>query len=226
MAISPIGSDSSLFSGMLSGTSGTSVLGDYALIKSGSYKKLLNAYYKKTDGTNSKEATEADKLEKKNLVLAKDAAVKMAEASKKLKNLDLSEGNRENIKKTVKEFVDAYNGMVDAGADVDNTSVLKNTLWMTQTTAKNAKVLDEIGISVGENNKLVLDEEKLDKARMTSLSTIFKGAGGIADKMLGRATKIGTIAASAAQQGVRASNYTNNGDFKSLTTSSIYDALI
>lgn len=220
MAINSI--DSSFFTS--GSSSGGSLLGDYASIKNGSYKKLLNAYYKKT--SQNEKATEAEKTEKKNLVLAKDAAVKMSESASALKDLELTEDNRENIKKSVKNFVDAYNRMVDAGSDVDSAGVLKNTLWMTQVMQKNSAVLDDIGISVGDGNKLILDEEKLDKAKLTTLSTIFKGVGSIADKMAGRASKIATLAATEAVKGTRASDYTNKIDFKSLTSGSMYDALI
>lgn len=220
MAINSI--DSSFFTSTSSSSS--SLLGDYASIKNGSYKKLLNAYYKKT--SQSESATEADKTEKKNLVLAKDAAVKMSESAAALKNLELTEDNRENIKTAVKSFVDSYNSMVDAGSEVESSGVLKNTLWMTQVMQKNSAVLDEIGISVGDGNKLVLDEDKLDKSKLTTLSTVFKGSGSIADKMKARASKIGVLAATEAVKGSRASNYTNKIDFKSLTSGSMYDALI
>ncbi len=227
MAINNIGTDFSSLFGNMAGSSSAGVsgsggmLGDYALIKSGSYKKLLNAYYTKTD--EKKTDSEATEKQKKTLVSVKGSADTLKEQTDALKNVELTEENREGIKKALDSFVSAYNSMIDSGADTNDNSVLKNTLWMTQITKANAKLLSEAGIKIDKSNKLSVDEELFEKSHLTTLSTLFRGAGSYIDKVFQKASKLSTISGEAAAKGDRASNYTNNGDFKTLSTNALYD---
>ena len=70
--------DSSVFSGMLSGAS---ALGDYSLIQSGAYKKLLSAYYSRDAKSG---ASETDKKEMINLNTANSDATALNSSVSKL----------------------------------------------------------------------------------------------------------------------------------------------
>ena len=56
-------------------------------------------------------------------------------------------------------------------------------------------MLSKIGISVGKGNKLELDEEKLKKADIHSLKTLFTGYNSFADRIYMKATSISNAAA-------------------------------
>ena len=230
-----------IFSSMM-GTSGTDnsnafSLTDYMSIKSGSYGKLLKAYYKKQDADNA-EGTEA---EKKQLSLLKTKADNLKNSmldlmdedlfeKKEIKTKDEKTGEEttkvdydwDAITKAVNSFVDSYNAIVSATGESENKKVLRNATWLTQMTETNSKLLAKVGITIGDDNKLKVDEDALKEANINTLKVLFQGAGSYADRVVQKASQIG----SAAVQGtsVGGSTYTNNADYDKLTSSGyLYD---
>lgn len=218
------GSNSNLTSSILSAGSSGNALGDLALIRSGAYKKLLSAYYKK-DASAPKETESVDVDEKKKLVLAKESAANLKKSASELMDIGLSEENRGEIREKLQNFIRDYNTMLDSGSNVDTQSVLRNTLWMTQSTGKNSGLLSEIGITVGTDNKLSLDEEKFDKARLTSMNTLFMGNDSLLGRISAKADALEKLSAKSAADGTHAALYTNKGNFDMLNTNAFIDKL-
>lgn len=202
--------------------SNTASLGDYSLIQSGAYKKLLKAYYSKQE---SPVQTENEKTEKINLSSANSDASALNSSVSKLMGNSISEDNRENIKKDIKSVIEKYNNLVDSASKVDNTSVLRQALWMTQGTSAVSATLSDIGVTIGEGNKLSLDEEKFDKAALTSMKTLFEGKDSYMGKLLSRSNLIATASKNAVTGSSSASNYTNSADYKSVELGNIIDTL-
>ena len=209
-------------SSVLGSSSGSNALGDMALIKSGAYKKLLNAYYKDENSSVAKN-TEKSSTEKQNLTIARDDANKLNKAAENLIKADVSEENRDALKKDVESFIEAYNSVVKSGSEVDTQSVLRNTLWMTQRTSKNSGLLSDVGINVGTDNKLSLDAEKFAKATTADLKTLFNGRESFAGLTAQKASNISIVASSAASSGRHASAYTFSGAYASTAVSSKID---
>lgn len=196
---------------------------DYSLIQSGAYKKLLTAYYG-LDKNTGKAETGEDKKEKLNLSLANQDAQALNSSVTSLMKMDITEDNREEVKKKVKEVVENYNRLIDSGSEVDNTGVLRNVLWMTDSTKKNGGLLNDIGVSIGKGNKLEFNEEKFDKANLSTVSSLVKGFDSFTGRLASRSLSI----ASAAVNGVSeksASAYTKKGsNYESETKSSVIDS--
>ena len=227
-----------------SGISGLSGLySDYATVKNGSYKKLLNAYYSKVEG--SKEATmkmfsqkslsdyNIHGSEDSNLVSAKSSADSLVSSSSSLtnrgkdsifqksevENVNKETGERtvtyeydkEEIKSAVSQFVSDYNSMLDKAADTDSTKVMEKTLNMIDSTNVYRNSLAKIGITIGSDNKLVIDEEKFDKANMTSVKSLFNDTNSFGQKTMQRAQQISN---EAMKEQLKASLYTSNGSYK------------
>lgn len=76
----------------------STLLGDYSMIKSGSYKKLLTAYYasQKTDNKSNGTSTSGSTA---NLVDIKTNAVKLKQSLSKLSETSLYEKDRQRRKK-------------------------------------------------------------------------------------------------------------------------------
>lgn len=217
-------------SGIFGSTS--SMLGDYSLIKSGSYKKLLTAYYKTYDADGKEKSTtdsdaEGDSTGK--LLNVKSDAGALKEAADALNTASLYETKKDEegkdvydmdaIKKSVKNFVSAYNDYLDSAGDVESTSILSKTLSVVKKTSANQNLLKEVGITIGKDNKLTLDEEKLEKAHVTTLSSLFKGYGSFGSSISQKASETYKVANSAAYTNTRASSYTYNGAYSILGTS-------
>lgn len=216
-------------------------LSDYASLKNGSYKKLLNAYYAKNNAENISSSNSKDNA--KTLASIDTAADALKESADKLisrgsqslfnkKDITTTDENgvkttkkdydMDAIYKAVKGFTDNYNSLLDATTDSNSNNILRNSLSMTNTTKAHSKMLAEVGITVGKDNKLSIDEEMFKSADMTTLKTLFNGNNSYAYKISASASKIDFYAQSEAQKG---NTYTLNGSFSNpYSSGNIYNS--
>lgn len=206
-------------------------LTDYMSIKNGSYGKLLKAYYKKQD----EEETEEVKTEKKQLSMLKSKADSLKNATLELMDEDLFEKKKnektgeeeydwEAITKNVKDFADKYNAVIESAGNSEDDGVLRYGVWLTNMTATNSRLLEKVGISIGENNKLSVDEDALKKANVGTLKILFTGANSFADNVVSKSSQLGKAAVNGANAG--GSAYNNTANYSNLTSSGyLYDQL-
>lgn len=222
MALNSVGNSSGGMNWIFSSQSTKSTSGagfpnvsDYNLIKSGAYKKLLNSYYgnstrSKTLSDNS-DSLDAGKKEKINLVAANTDSKALASSIADLSGVAVSDENREELKTSIKKVVEDYNKLIDSGSEVDNTSVLRNVLWMTKGTEGNSGVLSDIGITIGEGNKLSFDEAKFDNASLSDVTTLTKGKDSFFGRVMTRALTVSREAAAAVNKNLTGSVYSRDG---------------
>ena len=120
------------------------------------YKKLYNSIFPSEEDTEK-----ADKT-----VSVKSAASASARSSDDLvsyaNSLDYGGTvDADTASKKIQSFVDDYNSMVDALGDSDNQSVLQKGVVLVNTTKVYSNALRRAGITVGSDNKLTFDKDKL-----------------------------------------------------------------
>lgn len=216
---------SSIFgTGSSSNSSSGYSISDYSMISNGSYRKLMKAYYTmdKEDATDTgNSADKEDSTEKLNHASVKNNAAALNNALEDLRKSALytatgkdedgkTEYNRDKITSAVKSFVDSYNAYIDAADDSSSKGILRKTVNITKNTSKNSGMLSNVGITVGEGNKLILDEEKLAKADINKLSSLFTGASSYGDHVQTLARSSYQLANSLAYNG---SSYSSNGAY-------------
>ncbi len=194
---------------------------DYAMIKNGSYGKLMKSYYAKQDadklsqtGDSTKRLTlmrsGADSLKKSAEALG-DASLYEKKKFKKKdeetgKEIEIEDYDWDAITMAVKSFVDDYNAVVEQAGNSETKNVLRNAAWMTEITEKAGNLLSKVGITVGKGNKLEFDEEALKKKttlgkssiefdNISTLKSLFTGYGSFADKIAQKASAISSAAA-------------------------------
>ncbi|MCI8307759.1 MAG: hypothetical protein HFH14_06890 [Lachnospiraceae bacterium] len=218
-------------------------LGDWSMIKGGSYKKLLKAYYKtEKDNSETDETSETtDKkgvssASKQNMTVAGDAgnltskADKLSELVKKYSaefedaSDERKTAMKDDLYKAASEYVKAYNSVIDSASESDNNSVLRNALSITKNTKANKKMLDKMGISIDSNNKLSIDEKKFKESDMTmsNLKTMFTGQSSYVSHIKRSTSIINNAAAAAVVNEKRASSYTHTGAYSSMIGSISY----
>lgn len=193
-------------------------LGDYLSVKNGSYRKLLKAYYAKqeVEGNNTNGVLANDSKAKGEYLTAKqDADLLMKEVSKLLEKgkdslfqkkelsaLEETSTNNSNvevssleydmvgIKSALKNYIKAYNSVLDSASNTDNVSILRKAAFMTGATAANSKMLNKIGITVASDNKLSLDSAKFNVADINDIKTLFYGNNSYASKVHTKAFEI------------------------------------
>ena len=213
---------------------GTFSLSDYASIKNGSYGKLLKAYYAQEDA--QKVYSNQDSVQKSTMIKSgADALKKSADAlmndslweKKKLTKKDETTGEESEIEdydwdkitKAVKAFISDYNDVIEQAGESNSKEVLRNAVWMTGTTEANENVLSKIGITVGKGNKMELDDEKLKKADIGTLKTLFTGHNSFASKVSMKANSISNAAAWSS--GTYKSNGTYNNSLSELVSGKV-----
>lgn len=222
-------------SGSLSNTTG--LLSDYASIRNGSYSKLLKSYYDKADSdssdkTSSSDSTsKADKLTNVQLLSEKDAAKNLKSSAAKL--LETGEDSLFNKKKVtgedgketeeydtdaiysaVSDFVKNYNSAVEALGNSGTGSVLDSGNRMVSLTGAMSKNLAKVGITVGLNNKLSINEDTFKKSDMNNVKTLFNGTGSYAYNISSSASSIANSASSQLSR-LNGGLYTDTGAYGS-----------
>ena len=195
---------SALFAGLNNSSSGTSLsygidFTTYNSIKNGSYSKLMRKYYsnqasESTNGATANKNTgkvHSIDIQKNNATVNRDNAASLVDSASELKKYSLwskvdktdKDGNTtkeydtDKIAKTVSSFVKDYNSLVSSTADSSSRYVLNSASNMVNYTRANADLLKKIGISVGSDNKLTVDEDKLKASDMAVVTSVFKDSG-------------------------------------------------
>jgi len=222
---------SALFSSMNTNTSGsssigdlTSLLTDYSSIKSGTYGKLLKSYYAKnpeaatkTSESVAKKADEETTTYNKVSTTA-DSLQKSVDAVSALKE-DASE---EDTLKAVQNYVKDYNSFIDAAKDTGNTTITGRADAIQSNTASYSKQLSSLGISIGSDGKLSLNEDTFKASDKSEMSSLFS-----AKASYGYSVKVsaGMAASNANYEATKTSLYTSNGTYN-MSTGTLMDSLM
>lgn len=239
-----------LFSGLSNGSrsSNSGLLGiniaDYSAIRTGSYFKLMKAYYGGNDSaskiveTNKKTSTSTAKDDTKTLAKIEDAAEELKSASDALldktkksvfnkvtttdaKGNTTTDYDKDAIYKKVSAFVDSYNNLLKKSEDSNTNGILNAVSSMVRTTDSNEKLLSKVGITVGVDNKLSIDEETFKKADMSLVKSLFNGNGSYGYQVSAKASLADYYAEREASRG---NTYGNKGTYTyNYNTGEIYN---
>lgn len=202
---------SALFSGMnASKTTSTGFdFAEYGMIQKGAYRKLVKTYYAQQDTEKAGGSNTSRNAGTKQKTLLKRSADTLRESAEALQDNSLWEKKKITVKdekngeettkldydwdaisKAVNAFVTDYNDVIEEAGSSEERDVLRQTLWMVQGTDKSENILKRAGISIGKDNKLTVDEEKLKKADIGALKTLFTGQVSFASKVAQRAARM------------------------------------
>jgi len=223
----------------------STILRDYASIRNGSYKKLLQAYYNKTGTTTVDSSTSTSSDSTKTIARTQSAATDLISSAnaltakgtkslfkeKEITTTD-SAGNKttttgydkEALYKAVSNFVSDYNTMITEGAEAESTSILKPTLSMTRLTTSNKNLLSQVGITVGSDNKLSINEDTLKKADINAIKTLFNGSISYAAEI---SSKASMVKGAAVLESLKANTYTSTANYSdnNYSMGNIYNSL-
>lgn len=207
-------------------------LADYASIKNGSYRKLLAANYKKeqeAEGTSSSSSS-AVKDTKQTLTSISDAASDLQKSISTVSSLFKTEKDEngrsvvnydeDKMYKALKDFVNNYNSLLDEAGNAETTNLLRTATSLVSFTKANEKALESVGISVGSDNKLSIDEDKFKEASKSSVQSLFQSTGGYAYQVDAKASSLKINADELAKKVPRSSTGSSkNTGLSSLSTS-------
>ncbi len=197
------------YSTLLGGMSGSdgaggvsSLLGDYAAIKNGSYGKMMKSYYAKLERQEAEESGETDqkKAGKVKDSASASAAASLYKSASALGSLNYDDRSEENIDKitdSVSSFIKDYNSLMKSAAKSDNTTVQKQAESLYNSYYSNYKLFAKVGITLNSDKTLSFDEDSMKKALAdtehgngATVKTLFGGIGSFADKAVDKASRI------------------------------------
>lgn len=210
----------------------TSSLGDYALIRSGAYSKLMKNYYSKIDnnqsstGSSQTTVSNENKEEAKNLQIAGNSAKNLYESIGALKKASLYEstgadekGNKtydyDTLYSKASQFVTSYNSFIKSFDNVDSSSILKKGIYTVSGTRKNSTLLSKIGIDIKEDSTLSIDKEKFIKSDINDIKSLFTGNYSFGDMTALKASQVYSLSQSqiASLSKDKGSAYTSAGRY-------------
>jgi len=132
------------------------------------------------------------------------------------------EYDADKIYKAVKNFTDNYNSLLDSTKDSTVSSITSTVTAMKNSTKANESALSDMGISIGKDGKLSIDEDTFKKSNMENVKSLFNGANSYAAQTAARATSINT-AVQIEQR--KANTYTNGGSYSyNYTNGNLYNS--
>ena len=229
----------------------TSVLTDYKTIQTGTYGKLLKAYYAKEADDPTARKTEArsklaDSVNSKLKSSLSDTRSKMealsTSASKlasvgddsvfnkvEKKNEDgttTSEYDVDAIYKSVSGFIKDYNNALSSASSSSYRSVANGSDSMSSTTNVLSRSLERIGIATDSSSgKLSVDEDKFRKSDMDKVKSLFSGNTGYASNIASTASRIaGTSSNKLNSLSSSIYAYGKTGSYNAVDTSSLFNS--
>lgn len=159
------------------------------MVRSPSYQKELLEGFKEyfsggtANSADTQKKEDAEKLGKTSKTLSEYAGALATGGTKLYSDPDKRVS-------AVKDFVDSYNNTIDSLKSSESMKVLQKGLQMANSTSAYSRTLKRVGISVGSDNKLSLDEGTLKKASENTLYSLFAGNYSLAAKIADKASYI------------------------------------
>lgn len=182
---------------------------------------LLDSIRKSSSKNNTVQKTGYEKLEKEAEELQKRAEKFVEDGEDNMFTKAKESGTTEEIEKAVKDLVESYNNTVAAttkAGGVLNEYYLQN---IKELASGNNEALSNVGITLGKDGKLQIDEAKLKSAGVENLEKAFGADNSFTSKLAFLASRISENAEAGAKS--VASNYGSNGSLYSNYTGSKYD---
>ncbi len=210
----------------------SSLLGDYAAIKNGSYGKMMKSYYAKMKKQEAEESgetkqTKAGKVKDNASASAAASLYKSASALTSLNYDDRSEENIGKITDSVSAFVKDYNSLMKNAGKSENSTVQKQAESLYNSYYSNYKLFAKVGITMNSDKTLSFDEDSMKKALAdtehangATVKTLFGGIGSFADKSVNKASQIYRAASGGDSVTSSKAKYAGVGGSSSTSTSS------
>lgn len=155
------------------------------------YTQLYKSIYGLTDETAQTADTTASL--KTSAAQTKTNADALTSFAKKLEYG--GEYNQDDYAKLAEKFADSYNSMVEGAGDSDSQSVLQKGVILVNTAKAYSSALSRAGFTLGSDNKLTFNKDKLSDVSATDIKTTF-GTYGFSQKTAQKASQISSAAGS------------------------------
>ena len=210
-------------------------LSQLSSVRSGAYSKALKAYYGKTNTSgvsqknvlnnrtflNNLYASKYDDVTKESSELI-SSAQKLTASGKDSLFANKEEYDSDKAYKAVNSFISEYNSTIDAVDKAENSRIMSTASSLTRMTDIFKKSLSSVGVSVGKDGKLSINEDTFKKADMNSVKSLFGSNGSYAKTVQSTAQRISSTASQQKVQNIGNyglyGNYSSYGNYNSINS--------
>lgn len=165
-------------------------------VRSPAYAKKIKESLK--NGTSVDSSSEVGTVASESKL--SETANALHKAAAGLNGISMEEINdKDTLVKKMNSFADKYNAAIDAMGKSDSVDALRAGVQMTNTVKTYSGALKRIGVTVGVDNKLKIDEEKLRSADSNAVSSMLRNNYSPVTRIADRAEDISKAAANKAR---------------------------
>lgn len=158
----------------------------------------------------------------KSVFNKKDVKDENGNVVKDSKGVPKQEYDVDKIYKSVKKFVDNYNSVLDAADKSADRKVQNSVIGMINYTKQESNMLGKLGITIGSDYQLSIDEDTFKAADMNVAKSLFNGTGSYAYTIGSKSAMANSYAD---MEAARANTYNRYGSYGSnFNSGSIYNS--
>ena len=177
----------------------------------------------KTDSDDEEKAAPGSSKTAKDAASA-TAASALYKSIEKLGSLSLTNDNKDNIFDAFNTFIKDYNDLMKNALESVNSNVIHQADYLRNLVNSNKSALDRMGVTIGGDNTLSIDEDKFKAADMNNVKDLFSGAYSFAEKMTDRVNQIYKYATQG--ESLENQTYTSQGSYNASGTGSVIDTTL
>ena len=188
-------------------------LSDYSCIKSGSYYKLMKAYFKENEveSVGDKNGLSTSKDSDETLSEIKSSSNLLAKNATELYKDSSIYEDEDKLLDRIKSLVSDYNKVLETVGKAETDSIARAGANLINYTNTNSSILEKVGIKINEKDySLSIEEERFKNANKSSLESLFKGTGSFA---YGLGVKASMIESYAQREAGKSNTYGSNGNY-------------
>ncbi len=149
------------------------------------------------------------------------AASALFKSIDKLGSLSLTNDNKDNIFDAFNTFVKDYNDLMKNALESVNSNVIHQADYLKNLVNSNKSAFERMGVTIGGDNLLSIDEEKFKDSDMSNVKDLFTGAYSFSEKMTDRINQIYKYATQG--ESLEGQTYTSQGIYNASGTGSTID---
>lgn len=209
-------------------------LSDYNSIKTGTYGKLLKAYYKKDDTEDSKDTTtkkpttnKVDEVHVKEMKEVQTEANELRDSANKLVQRGsksvFKDEDMTKVYSAVSDFVEDFNSVVEKGKETDSKAITRGASYLTRLAEDYENELNAMGITIGKDDKLTINKDTFMKTDVNKVKDLFNGQNSISYLAATRAVSISNTAYSESN---KSNLYNGNGNYSTISTTDLFNTIV
>lgn len=149
------------------------------------------------------------------------AASALYKSIERMSSMQIDNDNKDSIFDAFNTFVKDYNDLIKNALESVNSNVIHQADYLKNLVNSNKSALERMGVTIGGDNTLSIDEEKFKNSDMSGVKNLFSGVYSFGEKMTDRVNQIYKYATQG--ESLNGQTYTSQGAYNASGAGSTID---